>query len=157
MRRSDREVTNPAEQLEIIRRCDVCRLALNGTDGWPYILPLNFGAECKDGQLVLYFHGANSGTKYELMARDSRASFEMDCCHELFTDEGKMMCTMAYQSVIGQGELSMVPEEEKQHALEVLMAHYHLDEFPVNPATVPHTTVFQLKVLRMTGKHRRRH
>ena len=64
---------------------------------------------------------------------------------------------MAYQSVIGQGELSMVPEEEKQHALEVLMAHYHLDEFPVNPATVPHTTVFQLKVLRMTGKHRRRH
>ena len=44
MRRQDREITELDELLEIINRCDICRLALND-DGYPYILPLNFGTE----------------------------------------------------------------------------------------------------------------
>ena len=42
MRRKDREVTDLSEIIEILKNCDVCRLALND-DGFPYILPLNFG------------------------------------------------------------------------------------------------------------------
>ena len=42
MRRSDREITDLKEIVEIMRKCDVCRLALND-DGYPYIIPLNFG------------------------------------------------------------------------------------------------------------------
>ena len=42
MRRKDREVTDLSEIIEIMKNCDVCRLALND-DGFPYILPLNFG------------------------------------------------------------------------------------------------------------------
>lgn len=40
MRRGDREVTDSSELLEIMRRCDVCRLALNGDHGFPYIVAL---------------------------------------------------------------------------------------------------------------------
>ena len=43
MRRADREVKDVNEMIEIMKRCDVCRLALND-EGYPYILPLNFGA-----------------------------------------------------------------------------------------------------------------
>ena len=78
MRRTDREITDRAEMLAIMEKCQVCRLALRNGD-YPYILPVNFGMEEKDGQLVLYFHGAAEGTKYDLMAADPRASFEMDC------------------------------------------------------------------------------
>ena len=42
MRRSDREVTEFTDMVSIIKKCDVCRLALNDVD-YPYILPLNFG------------------------------------------------------------------------------------------------------------------
>ncbi|WP_347494349.1 hypothetical protein [Ruminococcus albus] len=38
MRRKDREVTDLSEIIEIMKNCDVCRLALND-DGFPYILP----------------------------------------------------------------------------------------------------------------------
>ena len=44
MRRHDREITDKNEILEIMDRCDVCRLAFNDGD-YPYILPLNFGIE----------------------------------------------------------------------------------------------------------------
>ena len=44
MRRTDREVTNPAEIAEMMTRCEVLHLALN-TDTVPYILPVNFGME----------------------------------------------------------------------------------------------------------------
>ena len=68
MRRADREITDFEEMLQVMERCDVCRLALND-EGYPYILPLNFGMSARDGKVELYFHGALEGRKYQLMAR----------------------------------------------------------------------------------------
>ena len=85
MRRHDREVTDFNEMIRIIEKCDVCRLALNDGDD-PYILPLNFGVELKDDRVILYFHGADSGKKYDLLAKDNRVSFEVDCSHRLVSD-----------------------------------------------------------------------
>ena len=45
MRRNDREITEFSEMTDVMKRCDVCRLALNDEDGYPYLLPLNFGME----------------------------------------------------------------------------------------------------------------
>ena len=80
MRRKEREVTQPAEIAEIMSRCEVLHLALND-ENVPYILPVNFGME-PDG-MTLYVHGAMAGTKYAVISRDNRASFEMDCNHGL--------------------------------------------------------------------------
>lgn len=157
MRRKDREITGQEALLAIIAKCDVCRLALNDAEGGcPYILPLNFGEEVRDGQVVLYFHGAATGTKYDLLAKDNRVSFEMDCAHELFLDDDKGTCSMAYESVIGQGELTYVPDARKMEALRVLMHHYRQEGFPFSEETARHTTVLQLTVRGMTGKHRLR-
>ena len=66
MRRKDREVADFTEQLAIIKKCDVCRIALNDEDGFPYIVPMNFGMDVQDGQLYLYFHCATEGKKLDL-------------------------------------------------------------------------------------------
>ena len=153
MRRKDREVTDFSEIIAIMERCDVCRLALNG-DGYPYILPLNFGLLVKNGIVELYFHGAMEGTKYGLMERDNRASFEMDCSHRLVMDRQRGSCTMEYESVIGQGRVEMIPDGEKYDALRILMARYHQEAFPFNQDMVPRTKVFKLVVESMTGKIR---
>ena len=83
MRRTDREITDRQELLDVMARCDVCRLALNDESGYPYVVPLNFGMEERDGTLYLLFHGAMTGTKYDRMERDPRVTFEMDCGHML--------------------------------------------------------------------------
>ena len=154
MIRSDREITDCSAQLAIMSACDVCRIALNGEDGFPYIVPLNFGVEVNGGQVRLYFHSANRGQKLDLIARDNRATFEMDCDHNFIFCDSRMSCTMGYRSVIGQGTIELVPDDQKLHGLEVLMRHYHAEDFPWSKKLVPATTVYRLNVERMTGKCR---
>lgn len=155
MRRSDREITGQDALLAIIEKCDVCRLALNNGD-FPYIVPLNFGVEVREGTVVLYFHSAQAGTKCRLLAQDGRVSFEMDCGHELFLDQAKGNCSMAYESVIGRGRVTLVPDERKLEALRVLMRHYRQEDFPFSREAAQHTAVYQLAVEEMTGKACRR-
>ena len=154
MRRKDREITDRNEILEIMRRCDVCRLGLND-DGYPYILPLNFGMDDSDGKLTLYFHSVLEGHKLELIKKDPRASFEMDCCHELQYFEDKGYCTMAYESVMGRGTVRMLSDDEKLPALKKLMGHYHeSDETYFNPAAITRTVVYALEVETITAKRK---
>ncbi len=155
MRRKDREIVERDVFFAIMRRCDVCRVGLNDPEGYPYILPLNFGMDATDDAITLYFHGATEGRKYELLALDNRVSFEMDCGHTLMLDEVDQNCTMAYESVMGRGTLEILPEEEKLAAICVLMGHYRAEDFPYNPASLSHTAVMRLRVESVTAKHRR--
>ena len=155
MRRKDREITDFEEILRIMEGCDVCRLGLWDEDV-PYVVPLNFGMEVQNGQVFLYFHGAVEGTKYDRMEKHPRVSFEMDRGHQLVLAEEEMECTMAYESVMGRGTISFLPEEEKPRALALLMAHYHAEDFSYNPAPIPRTRVWKLAVEEMTAKRRRK-
>ena len=155
MRQKQREITDENELIEIMQKCDVCRLAFNHEDGYPYILPLNFGVGRRAGKICLYLHSASEGEKVAVMANDSRASFEMDCEHKLQYFRDKGYCTMSYESVIGKGRIEILAEGEKQAALELLMAHYHSGETaPFNPAAIPRTLVYALIIEEMTGKRK---
>lgn len=153
MRRNDREITDKNEMLQIMEKCDVCRLALHDEE-YPYILPLNFGIKTDGETVTLYFHGADEGYKYELLARDNRVSFEMDCGHRIVSDREKGHCTMEYESVIGCGRLEIVSDSEKMEALTVMTDHYHEEHFSFNSSAVPRTVALKLTVEKMTGKRR---
>lgn len=155
MRRLDREVTEFHDIVAIMEKCDVCRIALND-NGYPYILPLNFGMCVKEGRIELYFHGTAKGTKYDLIQKDNRVGFEMDCGHKLETNPENGDCTMRYESVVGHGHIEILSEDEKYNALCILMKHYHQEDVPVNRALLPHTTVLKLTVEKVTGKANRR-
>lgn len=154
MRRRDCEVIGLDELLGIMRRCDVCRLALNGSDGFPYIVPLNFGIQIDDkGNAGLVFHSALEGYKLDLMKADNRASFEMDCGHKLQYIEDKGYCTMLFESVMGKGKIRILSGDEKVSALRALMDQYHPGENAYyNPAATERTAVYRLDISEMTGK-----
>lgn len=157
MRREDREIKTFEEMADVISRCDVCRLGLHDGD-YPYILPLNFGAniEKEDQAVKLYFHSALEGHKIELIRKNNHASFEMDCRHELQYKEEQGMCTFAFESIIGHGEIRMIDDaDEKLQALKLLMDHYYPGENKYfNPAAIPRTAVYCLEVTQMTGKRK---
>ena len=154
MRKADREIKNKEEIIDIIKKCDVIRLAFNNGD-YPYILPLNFGFEVKNDKVIFYLHSALEGTKVEIMKKDNRASFEMDTKHELQYYEEKGYCTMSYESVIGRGRIRILSEEEKMNALKKLMWHYHESEDTYfNPAAISRTLVYSLEVEEMTAKRK---
>ncbi|MBM6808405.1 pyridoxamine 5'-phosphate oxidase family protein [Faecalicoccus pleomorphus] len=153
MRRKDREIKDFDKILQIMRQCDSCVLALND-DGFPYMVPLNFGMDIEDRQLYLYFHCAMQGKKLDLIRKDNRATFEMDCDHNFILYDKRMSCTMGYSSVIGHGLIEFVEDEKKYEALKVLMRQYHAEDFLFNIDMIKVTTVLKMKVLDITGKHR---
>ena len=154
MRRSDREITDFRSIVEVMEKCDVCRVAFHG-ETYPYVVPLNFGMAVEGDAITLYFHGADTGMKYELMEKNSHVCFEMDCSHMLFTEMEKGSCTMCYESVIGFGILEDVPDEQKKEALDILMEHYPVPAgFHYKEEMIPKTRVLKLTVESLSGKRR---
>lgn len=153
MRRSDREITDKAEIIKIIEKCDVCRLALS-YNNIPYIVPMNYGYEYTDNRLILYFHGAKEGKKHDIIAQNPFACFEIDCSHKLIEADEACNYTMEYESVIGNGKIySCTEKNEKLKALKHLMKQYAKDKdflFPDN--VINSVTVFKLEVSAFTGK-----
>ena len=154
MRRKDREITDLNEIVKIMNKCDTCRIALNDEDGYPYIVPLNFGMEFEGDQMYLYFHGARLGKKLDLIRRDPRAAFEMDCSHNILMYEELMSCTMGYESVMGNGTIEFVEEEKKLDALKIIMRHFHSEDFAFSTKIMPATIAFRLKVNNLSAKRR---
>ncbi len=153
MRRKDREITDFHEIIEIIKKCDVCRIALNDEE-FPYIVPLNFGLDVEGEQVYFYFHAAMEGKKLELIEKDNRATFEMDCDHRFILYEERMSCTMGYASVIGHGYIENVADEDKYEALKILMRQYHAEDFKFNTDMMKVTKVLRMRVTDMVGKRR---
>ena len=154
MRRKDREITDFDEMIKIIKKCDSCVLGLKDEDGYPYLIPMSFGLDVKDGQAYLYFHCAMQGKKLDLIRKDNRATFEMDCDHEFIMYDERMSCTMGYASVIGHGLFEFVPDEDKFNALKILMQQYHEEDFKFSIESMTRTTVLRLKITDMIGKRR---
>lgn len=158
MRRLERAVSDWNHVLEIIQSCDCCRVAFSEPDG-PYIVPMNFGFEAGAGeQLTLYFHGASSGKKGELMQKNPCVGFEMDTGHGLVPGAQACSCSFLYQSVIGKGKIEVISNsEEKKHGLTVLMKHYMPEkEWDFPSAMVERTAVFRLNVTEWSCKEHSR-
>jgi hypothetical protein len=61
---------------------------------------------------------------------------------------------MEYESVIGQGHMEILSDDEKYEALCILMKHYHQEDFLFDKSVMPSTKVFKLTVENVTGKVR---
>ncbi len=154
MRRKDREVTEMEDILNIIKKCDICRIALFDEE-YPYIIPMNFGYSYEEGILKLFFHGAKEGTKLSLIEKNPKAAFEMDCSHRLITGEAACDYSMDYESVCGNGTIRILDPGQTSFALSCLMQQYTKDiDLSYKEAYLNAITVMELTVEHITGKRR---
>jgi hypothetical protein len=148
VRRKDKEITERHLLEDVLRRGEVCRLALFDED-YPYIVPMNFGYE--EGKLFL--HGATSGKKLDLIRRNPRVSFEVETDLEILTAENPCNWSMRYRSVVGRGTAVILETpEEKRHGLNAVIAHYGKDPFPFPDAALQAVAVIRVDIADMTGK-----
>ena len=150
MRKTDREIKDFEDILDILRRCDTVRLGINGSEH-PYVVPLSFGFEVKEGKLIIYIHGARQGFKHELLELDNRVCIEADICHR-FAEFGGCI-TAEYESVIGFGRAEVITDEnEANHGLELLLEHCGYGGFAYDRAALKVTKVFKIVLDSITGK-----
>ncbi len=151
MRRKDKEITDPTEIKNIIKRAKVCRLALS-VDDQPYIVPMSFGYEDN----TLYFHCAKQGKKIDMIKQNNRVCFEIDIDHEVVLNlEETSKSTMKYKSVIGLGKAFILEDKEEIiKALNMVMRHYTHDEtfHRDYEKTINAVLTFKVVISEMTGK-----
>ena len=152
MRRDDRQITDFSEVLAVLDGCRTVRLALHDSP-YPYIVPLSFGWEVKDGRLLIYFHCAKEGKKLDLIARDGRVCVEADSLAG-YVQTGCSI-TADYSSVIAFGVAERVYGEELVHGLELLLKHCGAEGYSAKDCAARDiTAVVRVTVESITGKKR---
>lgn len=149
MRRTDREIMDEDELVEVLRRCDVLRVAMN-TDTYPYMVPLSFGCEMAGGRLYIYVHGAREGMRHELLARDWRVCFEADHFDGYVQTEHGI--SSKYESIVGFGRTEVMNGEAAEHGMECILAHCGFAGFKCPEGVAARTSIWRITVSQMTGK-----
>ncbi|MFH2035587.1 MAG: pyridoxamine 5'-phosphate oxidase family protein [Candidatus Zixiibacteriota bacterium] len=149
MRRKEKEITDRNQIENIIKRANICRIALT-VDNEPYIVPVNFGYY----KNALYFHSATEGKKIDMIRKNSRVCFEIDIDHELVL--GKIACngSMKYKSVIGWGTAEIIEDDNgKRNGLDIIMRQYaDNDAFFYDDKSVERCIIIKVDIDSMTGK-----
>ena len=111
MRRSDREVTEIDQVMEIMDQAKILHLGMFA-EGYPYIVPLHYGYEYENGVLTFYLHSARKGRKLDLLRANPHVCVELEANVELVSGHD-IPCRYgaAFSSVIGTGKAEIVFEE----------------------------------------------
>ena len=121
MRRKERQITDVSQITDFILSEQILRVGFQDKDDI-YIVPVNYGFIIEDEKYIFYFHGAKAGRKYELAKLNPKVGFEIDGKYSLVAGELACDYTAHFQSVIGNGILSLVEnQEEKILALNSIM------------------------------------
>jgi nitroimidazol reductase NimA-like FMN-containing flavoprotein (pyridoxamine 5'-phosphate oxidase superfamily) len=155
MRRRDREVYGTDEIFDILNRCDTLRIGISG-DKYPYVVPVSFGAELDNGEIVIYFHCAKEGMKLDLINENPNVCIEGDIF--IKTEEIKHGITARYESVIGFGRCEFLADEEEMlHGLKVITEHYGYFDYKFDKCGgIHHFLVGRIVVEEITGKRNRK-
>ena len=154
MTKRERQITDPKQIEAILDASKVLHLGL-AVDNEPYVVPLNYGYTMEDGKLVIYLHGAQRGKKLDMIRRNPRVFFEMDCDRVPF--DGVMPCQygMVYSSIMGRGLAHIVEDvEEKKKAMTILMKTQTGKDFTFEDRLVSMVAVIRIDVAEYTAKHR---
>ncbi len=153
MRRDEREVINIEDIFDILQRCDTIRIGMNGGD-CPYVIPMTFGCELTDGRIIIYFHSAGAGRKWEILNRDPHICVEADLYYKVAKRENGDI-TAIYESVIGTGIAErLTDQKDKVDALKCMLTHYKESGFPVTSCNgLPRVEVFRVVLDEVSGKH----
>ena len=157
MRLKKRQVAERERLEEILKVCQVVRIAYKDQEGLG-LVPMNFGCRwTEEYGLQLYLHSAKSGRKVQAFASSPQIAFEMDCEHQLLKDSYSCDYSFAYASITGVGRISLVEEEEeKRLGLELIIRHLEPEAEPImRPEAVQAVNVYRIDADYFTGKERR--
>jgi nitroimidazol reductase NimA-like FMN-containing flavoprotein (pyridoxamine 5'-phosphate oxidase superfamily) len=148
MRRKDREITDRAELLRILREARVCRLAMSDGDR-PYLVPLSFALDGED----LVLHSARGGRKLEILRRNPAVCFEVEEGVAVRVGPSPCETGMSFRTVIGHGFAELVEDRrERARLLALFGPRYGAPDRPLPADEVERTAVLRIRVRELTGK-----
>lgn len=152
--RREKLITDIDTVIDILEKSKVLHLGLVDGDE-PYVVPMNYGYTMDEEKLTLWLHGATQGRKYDIIRKNPKVFFEMECDLQPF--EGDVACKygISYSSLMGRGTAVVIEDsQEKQDALTFLMKTQTGMNFEFNEKLASVVGIIRIDVTDYTAKHR---
>jgi uncharacterized protein len=146
-----RTVANTSEIEEIIRKCQVCHVAMVDESGKPYLVPMNFGYHSG----TIFLHSSRQGKKINILQNSPEVCIEFSTDYQLRYQDENVACSwsMKYRSVLAYGKVMFVEDEtEKAQHLDIVMSNYSPNEFKYNPPSIREVCCWKVVVERFEGR-----
>ena len=136
---------------EIIKKCQVCHVAMVDQEGKPYLVPMNFGFE----EGTIYLHSSRNGKKIEILKNCPEVCIEFSTDYLLRYQNEDVACSwsMKYRSVLAYGKVTFIEDEsEKVNHLNMIMRNYTPKEFKYNPPSIREVCCWKIVVEKFEGR-----
>jgi nitroimidazol reductase NimA-like FMN-containing flavoprotein (pyridoxamine 5'-phosphate oxidase superfamily) len=144
-------LTNSKEIEEIIKKCQVCHVAMVDPEGKPYLVPMNFGFE----EGVIYLHSSRVGKKIGILKNNPEVCIEFSTDYLLRYQNENVACSwsMKYRSVLAYGKVTFIEDDQqKANHMDLIMKNYSPGEFKYNPPSIREVCCWKVNVERLEGK-----
>lgn len=134
---------------ELIKKCQICRIALSKDDK-PYLIPISFGYDGKK----IYFHTAMEGKKIDIIEFNNNVCFEFENNVQL-NPNNRNPCkwSFSYETVIGEGIIEEIKEtNNKINALNIIMQHYSDKLWQFQQKSLNSVRVWSIKIKNINYK-----
>ncbi len=146
-----RDLTFKPELESIIKKCEICNLAMIDEDGLPYVIPMNFGYADDH----IYLHSARTGKKIDILKNNPQVCVSFSTDHQLKWVNEEVACSwgMKYRSVLAYGKVEFIDDfDAKEKALKIIMRNYSDIDFTFNAPAVNDVLVYCVKIDKMHGR-----
>lgn len=151
MRKSNREITDFGQIIDLIKNINTIRIGINDST-YPYVVPVSFGFDIVENKINFYFHGATVGKKVELIAQNPNVCVEGDICHRFMDTISSVTCL--YESFIAFGKCEKLCGNDAIYGLQKILDHCGYANHTINPKALDITAVFKIEIQSITAKHR---
>ena len=140
------------ERIEkVIKTCQLCYVGMADENGYPYVLPMNFGYE--NG--IIYLHSSQEGRSIRTLNKNPQVCVTFCSEPELIWQHPEVACSyrMKAGSVVCEGKV--VFEEgfvEKEKALNIIMKHYSDREFKYSVPAVKNVKIWIIEIAKVMAK-----
>lgn len=148
--RKKKNEINVEEAKNLLHKCRRGVLSMNGEDGYPYAIPINYFYDEKREKI--YFHGAKAGYKVDCLKKSDKI------CFTVYGDEEVKDLDWApyLKSVVIFGRCHIVEDQEELfRSLKVYALKYYPDEKMVDEEIELAKTavsMFEIEIEHISGK-----
>lgn len=142
-----RQQLSDEETIKILENGKTGILSVNGDDGYPYTVPLNY--LYKDGKIII--HGAKAGHKYDAMKNSDKVCFCVIDQDEVVPEK----VTNYFRSVVVFGRAKIIEDEDLRREAALAIGRKFGPEEAVQEdmkRSYNNVVMYEINIEHMTGK-----
>ena len=107
----EREILKTELIEAMLQQIHIMNLGMTDEDGYPYVVPVNYGFEIDDEKLMLFMHTMKAGKKVNLLKKNPHVCAEFSIFND-FPDRQYKKHYHDYRSVIAKGDMQLLTYED---------------------------------------------